>query len=112
MCQTDLVCHGKSLTSTSPSPHCSLPLVYIVHQQLWLSSQGDIGLLIFLKSEPEILYKVKVTQQLLLQVRSSKYSAVYSLVNSGRHDEFPSFGVSSPSITCFHHNDKDSLPLR
>lgn len=45
LCQIDLVCHAKSLTSTSPSPRCSLPLVYIVHQQLWFSSQGDTGLL-------------------------------------------------------------------
>lgn len=114
LCQIDLVCSGKSLTGVSPSPHCSLPLFYTVHQQLWLSSQGDIGLLyIFgiwtwnsLAGEGYSAAPAANQEQWVL-------FAVYSLVNSDRRDEFPSvLGVPSPSITCFHQNNKVSFPLR
>lgn len=52
----------------------NLPRFSLMNQQLWLSFQGDTGLLLSLKSEPAVPYHVKVAQQLLLQVRSSEYA--------------------------------------
>lgn len=79
--------------------YCSNLLWFsLMNQQLWLSSQGDIALLLSLKFEPAVPYPVKVARELPLQVRSSEYTWQYvllavcvnSLVQSGRRDEFPS----------------------